>query len=446
MRNMLKQVAIIMLIVILATGTTYANSDGTPIVANPEPMQETSTLFIDGIPIEAIINNDIGGSGTIIEVPVQYVKMLTDKSLELNIRNIKGEQLKAIWHLNDSVQATVRENKLEITMQNLTDSQEMSIGKLIIWTTNPVGQLLSKDYTAIEAPAVNKTDSYTSIEARDITIEKNDLKYEIQIFQRPIKEIDRKQLLNATTKDWLLVNPTNPVPKGYAPKGLVWLKGGNNIAIRDIGVNVLPNVESALYKMMQKAKADKYTKFTAISGYRGIEKQTSLFNAKYQELKKSLKSHEKAYNETKRRIAVPTTSEHHTGLAIDILCTSSPKTETFWKTKEAKWLGKNCWDYGFIIRYPANKTKETQIMYEGWHLRYLGLPYSYIMRDNDWCYEEFVAYVEAGNIISYQYEGKTHLIGYLSDIQKIGYTMDKPIEYKVSEITTNGYIATIIIE
>ena len=91
-------------------------------------------------------------------------------------------------------------------------------------------------------------------------------------------------------------------------------------------------------------------------------------------------------------VAYPRSSDHQTGLGIDVINKAGigkKFTEAFGKTKEGKWLAENCWDYGFIIRYQKDKEEITEIIYEPWHLRYVGVQVAQYMRDNNLCLEEF---------------------------------------------------------
>ena len=81
-----------------------------------------------------------------------------------------------------------------------------------------------------------------------------------------------------------------------------------------------------------------------------------------------------AYQDTLRSVNAPGTSEHGLGMAVDLV--SSDYTELDEgqaETKEAKWLEEHCHEYGFILRYPPEKTDETGIIYEPWHYRYVGV-------------------------------------------------------------------------
>ena len=87
-------------------------------------------------------------------------------------------------------------------------------------------------------------------------------------------------------------------------------------------------------------------------------------------------------------MARPGTSEHQSGLAIDF-STNGSLSSGFAKTRQGIWLGQNAWEYGFILRYPADKTDITKIIYEPWHFRYVGYPFSKILHDRKICLEEF---------------------------------------------------------
>ena len=93
-----------------------------------------------------------------------------------------------------------------------------------------------------------------------------------------------------------------------------------------------------------------------------------------------------ARSAARKLVADPGCSEHHTGLAFDI---TVPGT-SFGGTKQAKWLEEHCWEWGFILRYPADKTAITGITNEPWHFRYVGTDAAMEMRETGECLEEYV--------------------------------------------------------
>ncbi len=103
------------------------------------------------------------------------------------------------------------------------------------------------------------------------------------------------------------------------------------------------------------------------------EKQERLFNNKIENYKAKGYSEEDAKKEAAKWVAVPGTSEHQLGLSVDIVSLNNQMLdESQEKTEEQKWLMKNSYKYGFILRYPSDKIEITGIGYEPWHYRYVG--------------------------------------------------------------------------
>ena len=90
-------------------------------------------------------------------------------------------------------------------------------------------------------------------------------------------------------------------------------------------------------------------------------------------------------------IAVPGTSEHQTGLAVDIVDLSNQNMdETQAGTPTQQWMMSNSWLYGFIYRYPAEKTETTGISHESWHYRYVGKEAAQAIHEQGFCLEEYL--------------------------------------------------------
>lgn len=98
-----------------------------------------------------------------------------------------------------------------------------------------------------------------------------------------------------------------------------------------------------------------------------------------------------AYDETKKSVAVPGTSEHATGLALDITSADYAQLDDVQaETAESKWFAENCWKYGFVLRYPPEKSDITGIVYEPWHYRYVGKEAAKEMTESKITLEEYV--------------------------------------------------------
>jgi len=90
-------------------------------------------------------------------------------------------------------------------------------------------------------------------------------------------------------------------------------------------------------------------------------------------------------------VALPGTSEHQTGLAVDIVDAGYQSLdEKQERTAVQQWLMKNSWRYGFILRYPNHKSDITGIYYEPWHYRYVGKEAAKEIYEKDICLEEYI--------------------------------------------------------
>ena len=131
--------------------------------------------------------------------------------------------------------------------------------------------------------------------------------------------------------------------------------------------------------------------FWICSAYRTMEKQTDLYNNKVSRLQAEGLSYEDAYRQAGTVVAYPGTSEHNLGLAADIVAKDYQLLDDKQaETPEAKWLEENCWRYGFILRYPTDKTGETGIIFEPWHYRYVGKEAAREIMEQGICLEEYL--------------------------------------------------------
>jgi D-alanyl-D-alanine carboxypeptidase len=146
------------------------------------------------------------------------------------------------------------------------------------------------------------------------------------------------------------------------------------------GTDLEENTIKAFEEMEAAAAKDGISLYIA-SGFRNYYKQDSLFYDYYAQYGE----------EAKRFSSIPGHSEHQTGLAIDIGGVDDylwVKSD-FYNTEEYKWLEKNCYKYGFILRYPDNKEDITGYMFESWHYRYVGTELSTYLHKNNLTLEEY---------------------------------------------------------
>ena len=128
------------------------------------------------------------------------------------------------------------------------------------------------------------------------------------------------------------------------------------------------------------------------SGYRDLDEQTRLFENKVRRLRAEGMTKEDASLAAQTVVALPGTSEHHIGLAVDIVDQSYQLlNERQEQTAVQQWLIEHCWEYGFILRYPKGKSDITSIIYEPWHYRYVGREIAAEIRSSGLCLEEYLA-------------------------------------------------------
>lgn len=127
------------------------------------------------------------------------------------------------------------------------------------------------------------------------------------------------------------------------------------------------------------------------SSYRTYEKQEELFEQQVQEFINQGYGKLDAQKKAAGAVARPGTSEHEIGLAIDIVDESNQRLNQYQEnTAVQRWLMQNSWRYGFILRYPSDKTDITGIQYEPWHYRFVGKEAARIIYENNWTLEEYL--------------------------------------------------------
>ncbi len=181
-------------------------------------------------------------------------------------------------------------------------------------------------------------------------------------------EIDGKRyFFTESGKNFILVNPWNYIPEDYE---IELVKVSTSYAGNEL---IEKECYEALKKMIDGCRNAGYNVYV-VDGYRTNDDQAWLFNRRVNSYISQGYSQEEAYNLAKEWSAVPGTSEHEMGLALDIIDTQiwdlCEEQETL---AGQQWLMANCWKYGFILRYPKDTKDQTGINYEPWHYRYLGV-------------------------------------------------------------------------
>ncbi|WP_138754052.1 M15 family metallopeptidase [Paenibacillus sinopodophylli] len=163
----------------------------------------------------------------------------------------------------------------------------------------------------------------------------------------------------------VLVNKQRKLPEEYNPSDLVYPDVRFIFSEKVEKRKLRQEAATALEKLFSAAEDDKVM-LAGVSAYRSHSTQQKLFD-RYVKRDGLVKA--RTYS------AFPGTSEHETGLAIDISGSDGKcaAADCFADTKEAKWLAEHADEYGFIVRYPEGKEKITGYQYEPWHLRFVGV-------------------------------------------------------------------------
>lgn len=177
-----------------------------------------------------------------------------------------------------------------------------------------------------------------------------------------------------------LVNKSHAMQQNYSP------------AVTEVGNGYLFDSRAAeqLKSMLRDAKKAGLSPIIC-SAYRNLQKQTSLYQEQVNKWKVQGLSEKEAQEKAKTVVAYPGTSEHTLGLAADIVSEEYQLLDDHQaQTPEAKWLKANCSKYGFILRYPPEKSSLTGVIFEPWHFRYVGKEAATEIMSKGICLEEYL--------------------------------------------------------
>ena len=177
----------------------------------------------------------------------------------------------------------------------------------------------------------------------------------------------------------ILVNRENYIPADYEVQ-LTELSNGKKVDSR---------IYPELQEMFNAARAQGYGLFVR-EGYRTQEEQQQLMNEKIEAYENEGHSKSEAKKLAEQWVAIPGTSEHQLGIAVDINAdtTKSSSDDVY------NWLAENAHTYGFIKRYPSNKTDITGVINEPWHYRYVGKEAASAIYSQGICLEEYIETLE----------------------------------------------------
>lgn len=188
----------------------------------------------------------------------------------------------------------------------------------------------------------------------------------------PLVDLDQWNLV--------LVNAQNPLPADFT------VETGMLVNSLLVDARILEDINT----MMADARAQGI-ELIVCSAYRDVAYQTTLFNNKISELMQSGLTQQEAEAKAGTIVAVPGTSEHNSGLAVDLVTPAyQVLDEGYAETDAAKWLAAHAPEYGFILRYPKGMEAITGIIFEPWHYRYVGREYAREITDSGLCLEQWI--------------------------------------------------------
>ncbi|MFP7300190.1 M15 family metallopeptidase [Neobacillus niacini] len=223
----------------------------------------------------------------------------------------------------------------------------------------------------------------------------------------------------------LLVNKEHPVHEESIKSDVVNLMENKELTegygLLDSEIYLSEEVAYEFSKLVNAAEDEGVRYFSVNSGFRDFNEQ----NVLYQQMGASL--------------ALPAGhSEHNLGLSLDVGSTQMKMSDA----PEGKWIEKNAWKYGFILRYPKDKTHITGIQYEPWHIRYVGLPHSAIIEEKDFALEEYIDYLRKEKNISAIVNGQEYTITFYPIETSSAIKVSKNSVYEISGNNIDGVIVT----
>jgi LAS superfamily LD-carboxypeptidase LdcB len=221
-------------------------------------------------------------------------------------------------------------------------------------------------------------------------------------YKSDIREVEK--VLNTKDKKFLeLVNKKHTVDSDYKPDDLVEVDTKYTTQGKEIILQ--KDAAAAAEALVKEMRACGIKNVSITSGYRSYQRQKVLFEGYCAEekIKHPTWSDSKIEEYVLTYSAEPGKSEHHTGLCVDLITTEmldlvnygsetdySDDDKGFAETEAFEWLRDNAHKFGFILRYPEDKTKITGYSYESWHYRFVGVAAATEMYEKEITLEEYL--------------------------------------------------------
>lgn len=193
-----------------------------------------------------------------------------------------------------------------------------------------------------------------------------------------VEKDDKQKTFTSNEEDWclIIINKDNPLSQ-------------NEYKVKTVELENKEKVDERIYSQLKNmilSAQEEGVYLVIVSGYRTYEEQKQIYNDRISAYRNQGLSKREATAEAQRWVAIPGTSEHQTGLAVDINADGvySDGAQVY------QWLADNAHLYGFINRYPQDKTNITGVANEPWHYRYVGLHAAKKIYEQGTCLEEYL--------------------------------------------------------
>ena len=282
----------------------------------------------------------------------------------------------------DNLAVTVRANGREVRISRILDEENSDPdNKINVYF--PVTFRLKKNDPIEKIPEDTNVGLLTD-SLREATV------FELN-FQTDLSEYEEYMNPQGDLRDafLVLVNADHPLSATDVPRDLVDVKYTSTYRSMQ---QLREYPTRALEALFQEMHHYGYYSMAVYSGYRSYDYQATIFEQYVQNEMASdpTRTREDAEALVLTYATRPGTSEHQTGLAVDMDTLGSFTVEFAWTT-EYYWLQENAWKFGFILRFPQDKEDVTTITFEPWHYRYVGRYHAKIIHDNGLCLEEYIA-------------------------------------------------------
>lgn len=285
----------------------------------------------------------------------------------------------------------------------------------------PIGDVKMTDVSGEDEAATEPTEAPTENNYEIITVDNDD------VF---------KGCMILVNEDYEFKNSSDAdIVTLYDEKNESYSVSGMEIGLQSEAVEPLNNMLNDFYE------ATGHNDILIVAGFRTTEQQQALYDEDL----------ERTGLDTSTLVALPGHSEHESGYALDFsLFFDDGTSGDYDGTGDYEWIDEHCADYGYILRYPADKTEITKIQYESWHYRYVGKPHAYYIMQKGICYEEYMDEIKNYSADSpfeiVDSDGEAYAVYYVpaeteKSVTYVPIISDKP--YTISGNNSDGFIVTI---